>query len=77
MYCGVFIAKEVDGVGDKRQGDTTSGDVQTLEAFLNMSLRFACFIGEVFFSDKKQHLWPLDCSFQVPYYGISKLLFIG
>ena len=49
VYCGVFIAKEVDGVGDKGSGDTTTGVVQTLEAFLNMSLRFACFIDEVFF----------------------------
>jgi hypothetical protein len=35
MFSGVFIAEEVDGVGDKKSGDTTIADVQTLlEAFL-------------------------------------------
>jgi hypothetical protein len=36
-HCGseVFIAEEVDGVGDKLSGDTTTGDVERfLEAFL-------------------------------------------
>ena len=42
MFSGVFIAEEVDGVGDKGSGDTTVVDVQTvLEAFLNMSLKSA------------------------------------
>ena len=30
MFSGDFTAKEVDGVGDKRSGDTTTVDVQTL-----------------------------------------------
>jgi hypothetical protein len=39
MFSGVFIAEEVDGVGDSGSGDTTMVDVQTLlEAFLHMSL---------------------------------------
>ena len=39
MFSGVFIAEEVDGVGDKGSGGTTTVDVWTLlEAFLNMSL---------------------------------------
>jgi hypothetical protein len=45
MFSGVFIAEEVDGVGDKGTGDTTVVDLQSvLEAFLNMSLKSACFI---------------------------------
>ena len=44
MFSGVFIAEEVEGVGDKDSEDTTIIDIQTLlEAFLNMSLRSACF----------------------------------
>jgi hypothetical protein len=40
VFSGVFIAEEVDGVGDKESGDTTAVHVQTLlEAFLNMFQR--------------------------------------
>jgi hypothetical protein len=47
VFSGVLIAEEVYEVGDKKSGDTTAVDVQTLlEVFLNMSLRFACFIDE-------------------------------
>jgi hypothetical protein len=50
VFSGVFIAEEVDGVGDRGSGDTTMVDVQILlEAFLNMPLRSACFIDEAFF----------------------------
>jgi hypothetical protein len=43
LFCGVFTAKEFDGV-EKGSGDTTSVDVQTLlEVFLNMFLGSACF----------------------------------
>lgn len=50
MFSGVLIAAEVDGVGDQGWGGTTVVHVQTLlEAFLNISLRSACFIKEVFF----------------------------
>jgi len=44
VFFGVFIAEEVDGVGDKGSGYTPAAVAQTLlEAFLNMSLRFDCF----------------------------------
>jgi hypothetical protein len=47
----VFIFFKVNGVGDKRSGNTTTLDVQTLlEALLNMSVRPACFIDKAFFS---------------------------
>ena len=53
VFSGVLTAKEVDDVdvvGDRRSGDTTVVDVQALlEAFLNMSLWFACLIDEEFF----------------------------
>jgi hypothetical protein len=53
-FFGIFIAEEVDGVGDMGSGATTTVDVQTLlEAVLNMSLRAACFINKVF-SGKNQ-----------------------
>jgi len=43
VFCGIFIAEEVDGAGDKVSGDTTKADVQMfLEAVLNMFLAFAC-----------------------------------
>jgi len=29
VYSGVFIAEEVDGVGDKGSGDTSTFEVQT------------------------------------------------
>ena len=46
----VFRVEEVDGVGESGSGDTTTVDVQKhLGAFLNMSLRSACFLDEVFF----------------------------
>lgn len=47
---GVFIDEEVDGVGGKESGDTTTVDIHTLlEAFLNMSLGSAGFTEEAFF----------------------------
>ena len=46
---GVFIAEEVDGVGDKWSGITMAGVQALLDAFLNVSLRSACFIDENFF----------------------------
>jgi hypothetical protein len=45
----VFIA-ESSGVGDRRKGHTIMVDVQALlEAFLNMSVRYSCFINKAFF----------------------------
>jgi hypothetical protein len=50
-----FRAEEVDAVGNKGPGYTKMVDVQThLEAFLNMSLKSACFNDKPFFSDKNQ-----------------------
>jgi hypothetical protein len=55
VFSGIVIAEEVDGVGDKESGDTTTIHVQTfLEAFLNMSLTSACSLMKLF-SDKKQN----------------------
>jgi hypothetical protein len=68
VFSGFFIAEEVDGARDMGSGDTATVDVQTLlEVFLNMSLRAACYIDEVF-SCKKQNLWYWGCSSQVPDY---------
>jgi hypothetical protein len=54
VFSGALIAEAVDGVRDKGSGDSTTVDVQTLkEAFLNISLRSACFIDEAFFSGKR------------------------
>jgi len=39
----------VDGIGDKGSEDTTVDIQMLLEAFLNLSLRCACLIGEAFF----------------------------
>jgi hypothetical protein len=53
MFRQVFIAKEVDGVGDKGLEDITTVDVHTLlEAFVNVSLRSACFTDEPFSREK-------------------------
>jgi hypothetical protein len=53
VFCGVFIAEEVDRLGGKGSQDTTTGGILTLlEAFLNLPLfHFQCF-----FSGKKQNL---------------------
>ena len=54
----VFLAEEVDGVGDKESGNTTIVDVQTLlKDFLNMSLSFI-----KIFSCEKQNLRFWDYS---------------
>jgi hypothetical protein len=62
VFTAAFIAQEVDGVGDKRSGNTTRIDVQKIlkAFFLNMSLRSNCFTDKAF-SGKKY--W--DCSPQV------------
>ena len=50
MFPGAFRAEEVDAVGNKGPRDTKMVDVQThLEAFLNMSLKSACFTDNPFF----------------------------
>jgi hypothetical protein len=71
-FSGVFTVEEVDGEGDKVSGDTTTVDLRTfLEAVWNMSLQFACFVDEAFFSPpwQKQNfqLWdhyPQELDFQ-------------
>jgi hypothetical protein len=55
VVCGVFADEEVDGVGDKESGVTTTLDIHTLlEAFFNLSLGSARFT-EKAFSFKKQN----------------------
>jgi len=64
VFSGVFIAEEVDGVGDKKSGDTTAVHVQTLlKAFLNMSQRSTCFIDAAFiwYKVKLLVLGQLNC----------------
>jgi hypothetical protein len=57
VFYGVFIAEEVDRVGDKGSGDTTTVDVQTLlEAFKNMSLISTCFNDVAFLWAKAKRL---------------------
>jgi len=61
VFSGVFTAQEVDGEGYKESGYNTMFDVQTLfETLLILSLRFATFIGEPFFSGKKQRFCSWD-----------------
>jgi hypothetical protein len=47
----VFTAEDVDGVGGKGLGYTTTVDVQPS---LNMSLKPACFIDDAFFWQKRK-----------------------
>jgi len=47
MFSGVLIADKV-GVGDQKRDTTIVHEQTLLEAFLNISLRSACFIKEVF-----------------------------
>jgi hypothetical protein len=55
VFSGVFIAEEFDGVRDRGSGDIRMVCLQTLlEAFLNMSLRSACFVDEAFFQVKSK-----------------------
>jgi hypothetical protein len=73
LFCvsWIFIAEEVDRVTYKGSGDTTTFDVQTLfEAFLNMSLRCACFI-DALFPWNKQNFHSWDYAPQVPDYHNS------
>jgi hypothetical protein len=51
VFYGVFFTEEAYEIGDKGSGDTTLVDgSDTLGgAFLNVSLKSACFIDEAFF----------------------------
>jgi hypothetical protein len=54
VFSGVFIADKVYRVRDKGPGDTTMVDGKKfLEAFLNMSLRSACFTDPLCFGKKQ------------------------
>jgi hypothetical protein len=57
VYFGGFIAEEVDGVED-----TTMADTPVQYIFLNMSLRYATFIDEVFSGKSKVSGLGLPCS---------------
>jgi hypothetical protein len=48
-----MVAEEADGVGDKGAGDTMTVDMRTLEDFLDMFLRSACFTHKSIFHGKK------------------------
>jgi hypothetical protein len=59
QFSGVFIAEEVDGIGDKWSGNSKTGTVHTLyKAFLNITpppqkkKRSAIFNDEAFFQVK-------------------------
>jgi hypothetical protein len=57
LFAGVFIAAVVDAVGYRASGDTVMVHVQThYEAFVNMSIRSACFIDAAFFCEKQSFL---------------------
>jgi len=57
----VFVAEEVEGVGYKASGDTTTVSVQTpMAAFLKMFLTSACFTDEAYFDSKKQNFRSWD-----------------
>ena len=50
LFSGVYVAEEVDGVGNKESINIPKVHAQTLlEVFFNMSLRSACFIVGAFF----------------------------
>jgi hypothetical protein len=50
VFSAVFIAEEVDGIGDKGSGDNTTVDTESiLEAFLNTFLKSAHFTNKAFF----------------------------
>ena len=67
MFCGIFIAEEVNGAGDKGSGDTTKADVKTLlEAVLDIFLAFACLVKLL--SSKKRNFQSWDHSPQVSAY---------
>jgi len=52
MFSGVFTAEEVDGVGNKGSGNTTTVEGQTtVEA--NMSLKYACLTDDALSGQKR------------------------
>ena len=68
MSSEILIAEEVDDVGDKVSGGTTPVPVETLlEAFLNTSLRPACFSDTFFW--QKGKFWSWGYSHVLNYQG--------
>ena len=50
MFSIIFIAVEIDGIGEEGSGDITMTDVHTYsEVCLNMTPRSVCFNNEAFF----------------------------
>jgi hypothetical protein len=63
VFYGVFTAEEFCRDGDKGSRDTTVVDVRILqEAFLNVSLSFACFSSEEFFGNTLPKCWYISIS---------------
>jgi hypothetical protein len=57
LFPVIFVVEQIDGVGDKELGDTTTVDIQALlEAFFNMFWRCACVLMKLV-SGKKQNFW--------------------
>jgi hypothetical protein len=64
VFSIIFIAEEIDGMGEKiyGMGEMGSGDIKIIdvqtdsEAFLNMTPRSVCFNNEAFFWEKAQLL---------------------
>jgi hypothetical protein len=75
VFSGVFIA-EADQAGDKRPGNTTMVDVQTL----NTSLRSPCFPDEGFFLVKSENsdlrLWIKGFLVYIKVYDECYLIFL-
>jgi hypothetical protein len=57
VVCGVFTDEEVDGVGDKESGDTTTVDIHTLlEAFLNSPWDLPASLKKLFSGKKRNFI---------------------
>jgi hypothetical protein len=66
--------KKLMGVGDKESDGTTTVDVQTfLDAFMNICLRFACFIAKACCLVKSKTSCLSPTLFKCQIIGISKL----
>jgi hypothetical protein len=65
MFSGVFTAEEVDGVGNKGSGNTTTVEEQ-INVEANMSLKSACLTDDAL-SGQKQNFQPWDHSQMLDY----------
>jgi hypothetical protein len=58
LFPGVYLAEEVDRLGDKGSGDITIFDLHALvEAFLNVFLRSACSVHGNFLVEHAFQFW--------------------